>query len=179
MSATERDLIPEEADVLARLGDLPVDLMAMTVVANVWRAAQEARGYLEREVLRDQGLTWTGFAVLFDLWVWGPASTDGAVPPAGRETREIAASVGVAKSTLTGVLDTLERRELVARRWDEADRRLCRVQLTTAGADAIRALFPRFNEGESALAGGLSDDEKDTLAKLLRRVIRAARKDQE
>lgn len=168
MSAT-RDLIPEEADVLARVGALPVDLAAMAVVANVWRAAQEARSQLERRVLREHDLTWTGFAVLFNLWIWpGP-------PP--RETRDIAASVGVAKSTLSGVLDTLERRGLVVRR-DMADRRLCQVELTDAGRERIVALFPLFNAGEASLVRALDDDEKARLAELLRKVIRAAREEE-
>lgn len=167
---TTRDLIPEEADVLARVGELSVDVAAMAVIANVWRAAHESRAHLERRVLREQDLTWTGFAVLFNLWIWpGP-------PP--RETRDVAASVGVAKSTLSGVLDTLERRGLVARR-DMEDRRLRQVELTAAGRECIMALFPRFNEGESALVRGLGDDEKETLAELLRKVIRAAREEDE
>jgi DNA-binding MarR family transcriptional regulator len=167
MTAT-RDLIPEESDVLDRVGDLPVDLAAMAVVANVLRAAQEARAHLERHVLREHDLTWTGFAVLFNLWIWpGP-------PP--RETRDVAASIGVAKSTLTGVVDTLERRGLVARR-DMEDRRLRQIELTEAGRSTIVALFPLFNAGESALVRRLDADEKTTLAELLRKIIRGAREE--
>ena len=159
-------LVPEEADVLARVGDLPVDLAAMAVAANVWRAAQALRAHLERTVLRDEDLSWAGFATLFNLWVWGPM-----------ETRALAASIGCSRPTITGVAGTLERRALVRRRGDERDRRLVLLELTPSGRRTTEELFPRFNEGESALTRGLDDDEKATLAQLLRRVIATAKEE--
>ena len=159
-------LVPEESDVLARVGDLPVDLAAMAVAANVWRAAQALRTHLERTVLRDEDLSWAGFATLFNLWVWG-----------AMETRALAASIGCSRPTVTGVAGTLERRGLVRRGGDDRDRRLVVVALTPEGRRTIEELFPRFNEGESALTRGLDDDEKATLAQLLRRVIVTAKEE--
>src|SRR3954447_18283354 len=157
-------LVAEEADVLRRVGDLPVDLAAMAVCSNVFRAAQGVRSHLERNVLRTHDLSWTGFATLFNVWVWGPM-----------ETRALARSMGVARPTVTGVVDTLARRGHVVRQADERDRRLCRIALTPAGRRLIESLFPEFNAGEQALTAGLSDDECATLARLLRRVVAAAR----
>jgi DNA-binding MarR family transcriptional regulator len=156
-------LVPAEADVLARVGDLPVDLAAMAVCANVFRAAQGVRSHLERSVLRRHDLSWTGFATLFTIWVWG-----------AQEVRALAESTGVARPTISGVADTLERRGLVRREGHEADRRLCRLALTGDGERLIEALFPEFNAGESALTADLDADERDTLARLLRRVVRGA-----
>jgi MarR family transcriptional regulator, 2-MHQ and catechol-resistance regulon repressor len=158
------DLIPEEADVLQRVAAMPVDLASMAAVANIWRAAQAARAYLEREVLRPRGLSWAGFSLLFNLWVWG-----------SMETRELARSMGCARPTVTGVAATLGRRGLVERHADLDDRRLVRLELTAAGRKAIEGVFPAFNQGESALAGHLDDAEKAALAGLLRRVVRAAK----
>ena len=166
MADEAQTLVPEEADVLARVADLPVDLAAMAVAANVWRAAQALRAHLERTVLRDEDLSWGGFATLFNLWVWGPM-----------ETRALAASIGCTRPTITGVAGTLERRDLVRRRGDERDRRLVVLELTPRGRRTIEGLFPRFNEGESALTRGLDDDEKATLAQLLRRVIGTAKEE--
>jgi MarR family transcriptional regulator, organic hydroperoxide resistance regulator len=162
--AAEADpLVPAEADVLARVGGLPVDLAAMAVCANVFRAAQGVRSHLERTVLRRHDLSWTGFATLFTVWVWGP-----------REVRALADSTGVARPTISGVADTLERRGLVRREGHETDRRLCRLALTDDGERLIEALFPEFNAGESALTAGLDPEERATLARLLRRVVRDA-----
>ncbi|HSD78862.1 MAG TPA: MarR family transcriptional regulator [Solirubrobacteraceae bacterium] len=159
--------VPEEADVLARVGDLPVDLGAMAVCSNVFRAAQRARSHLERTVLRRHDLSWAGFSALFHVWVWGPM-----------ETRALAESMGVARPTVSGVADTLQRRGLVRREGDHRDRRLCRIAATADGERLIQALFPEFNAGESALTAGLDDDERATLARLLRRVVHNAKEQQ-
>jgi MarR family 2-MHQ and catechol resistance regulon transcriptional repressor len=155
--------LPEEADVLARVAGMPVDLAAMAAAANIWRAAHALRAHLERRVLRRHDLSWAGFSALFNLWVWG-----------AMETRELARSMGVSRATVSGVADTLERRGLARREADLPDRRLVRLALTPAGLRAIETVFPRFNEGEAALTRGLSDDERTTLARLLRRVVREA-----
>src|SRR5918997_2191499 len=149
MATRQEELVPEEADVLARVGDMPIDLAAMSVVANVWRAAQAARTRLEREVLREEDLTWAGFSALFNLWVWGPM-----------ETRELAASMNCARATISGVSDTLEARGLITRSGDERDRRLVRLGLTDTGRARIEMLFPRFNQGEARLVRDLSPEEE-------------------
>ena len=166
MAARQEELVPEESDVLARVGDMPVDLAAMSVVSNIWRAAQAARTSLEREVLREEDLTWSGFSALFILWVWGPL-----------ETRELAASMNCARATISGVSDTLEARGLITRTGDERDRRLVRLALTDTGRERIEALFPRFNAGEAALVRDLSSEEQATLAQLLRRVVSTAKEE--
>jgi MarR family transcriptional regulator, 2-MHQ and catechol-resistance regulon repressor len=153
-------LVPEEADVLLRVADLPVDMAAMAVASNLWRAAQALRAHLERSVLREEGLSWGGFTVLFNLWVWGPM-----------ESRALAASIGCARPTVTGLVTTLERRRLVRRAGHERDRRLVLLSLTPEGTAKIEELFPRFNRGEAALVNGLSDEERTTLAQLLRRIV--------
>ena len=166
MGAQPVDLVPEEADILARVGELPVDFAAMAVASNVFRAAQAMRAHLERTVLRAEQLSWAGFSMLFNLWIWGPM-----------ETRELAASIGCSRATISGVADTLEGRGLVARSGDERDRRLVRLSLTGAGRDRIEALFPRFNAGEAALVRGLSGEELAKLAALLRRVVSNAKEE--
>ena len=153
-------LVPEEADVLARVATLPVDLDAMAVGANLWRAAQAVRGELERRVLRPEGLSFTGFSLLFNLWVWGPL-----------ETRALAASMGCTRATVSSVSDTLERAGLVARSERAHDRRLVQLALTDLGRARIEDVFPRFNAGESALVAGLDEDERRTLATLLRKLV--------
>src|SRR5436190_10905324 len=157
------DLMPEEADVLQRVAAMPVDLPSMAAVANIWRAAQAARAYLEREVLRPRDLSWAGVSLLFNLWVWG-----------SMETRALARSMGCARPTVTGVAATLHRRGFVERHADLDDRRLARLELTAAGRKAIEGVFPAFNQGESDLTRGLDDAEKAALAGLLRRVVRTA-----
>ncbi len=169
MATRAEPIVPEELDVLARVAELPVaiDVEAMAVIANVWRAAQEVRSQLERRVLRPEGVSWGGFSLLFNLWVSGPAHP--------METRALATSMGCARPSVTSLCDTLERDGLVARSGDDHDRRLVRVALTPAGRRLIEELFPRFNAGETALVGGLDPEERRRLASLLRRLLHSLR----
>jgi MarR family transcriptional regulator, organic hydroperoxide resistance regulator len=166
LSSTDgRELLRVEEDVAARLRDagieLEVDFTSMAAVANVFRVASAARNHLERSVLAPAGLSFTAFTLMWVLWVWGEM-----------EFRDLAVDTGVAKGTLTGVLTTLEGRELVARRRDIRDRRLMLVSCTPAGEQLMIQLFPRFNEGEARLVSGLTSVDARRLAQLLRRVLR-------
>ena len=51
---------------------------------------------------------------------------------------------------------------------------MVRVALTDAGRMKIEDLFPRFNEEEAAVTAHLSADQQETLATLLRSMLRAA-----
>jgi DNA-binding MarR family transcriptional regulator len=160
--ADSADLVRQERDVQARLGGLPIDPQALAAVSNVFRVANAVRLHMERHVLGADGISWTGFVVLWVLWVWGE-----------QEARHLAAECGVSKATLTGVVGTLEGRGLVTRRRDLDDRRLVIVALTTKGRRLIRRLFPRFNEHEARVVARLDSSEQDQLAHLLREVLRA------
>jgi MarR family transcriptional regulator, 2-MHQ and catechol-resistance regulon repressor len=161
--ATE-PMVAEELDVLARIGGLDLDVGATAVIANVWRAAQEVRSRLERDVLRPQGISWGGFSLLFNLWIWGPM-----------ETRALAVSMSCARPSVSSLCDTLERAGLVRRFGDETDRRLVRVDLTASGRRTIEDLYPRFNAGESQLVSGMSPSDCEQLAGLLRRFLHGVR----
>lgn len=156
------ELIAEELDVLARVSDLPVDvdLEAMAVIANVWRAAQAARAQLERRVLRPQSISWGGFSLLLHLWVSGPM-----------QTRALATAMGCARPSVSSLCDTLQRDGLITRAPDTTDRRLVRVALTGDGRRLIEDLFPRFNAGEAELVSALAPEDRRLLVGLLRRLL--------
>jgi MarR family transcriptional regulator, organic hydroperoxide resistance regulator len=65
-------------------------------------------------------------------------------PDRERTVRELLAATGQRPSTLTGVLDRLERRRLVERRPHPADRRSLTVALTPAGAAAAERVAAAF-----------------------------------
>jgi MarR family transcriptional regulator, organic hydroperoxide resistance regulator len=164
-STDGREQLRVEEDVAARFRDAgiehEVDLTSTAAVANVFRVATAARTHLERSVLAAADLSFTAFTVLWVLWVWGET-----------EFRDLAGETGVAKGTLTGVLTTLEGRDLVARRRHVRDRRLVLVSCTPAGEALMIELFPRFNGGELRLVSDLTPAETQRLAQLLRQVLR-------
>jgi DNA-binding MarR family transcriptional regulator len=90
------------------------------------------------------------------------------------ETARLAEECDLAKGTLTGMLTTLEKRNLVVRHQVPTDKRRVLVQLTDEGEATIAELFPKFNSYEGQMSAGLSADEKQELARLLRIVIKNA-----
>ncbi|HEX9694410.1 MAG TPA: MarR family transcriptional regulator [Actinomycetota bacterium] len=156
------DLLPAERKVLEELGHLPLDFRAMWAVSNLFRASAAIRRHMEAKVLADDRLSWTSFVVLWVLWVWGEM-----------ESRDLAAAVGISRPTSTGVVTTLEQRRLVRRQRSADDGRMVRVSLTGRGRRTIEGLFPRFNQEEQALTAHLSPEEQETMAGLLRSMLRA------
>jgi DNA-binding MarR family transcriptional regulator len=161
-AGSARDLGRAERDIRSRIGDQPLDFAAMAAVSNIYRAANVVRNHMERNVLADEDLSWAAFTVMFVLWIWGD-----------QQTRHLAAEAGVTKGTLTGVLKTLEKRGLARRRAHDADGRLVLVSLEPKGVAVIERLFPAFNQGEAFASTSLTEQEKQQLASLLRKIIRA------
>ncbi|OLB80595.1 MAG: MarR family transcriptional regulator [Actinobacteria bacterium 13_2_20CM_2_71_6] len=149
-----------EQAVAELLGGLPLDFDAMMAVSNIYRASTAIRHHLEDLVLRTVDLTWTGFVVLWVLWVWGEL-----------EARHAAAEAGITKGTLTGVIKTLGARRLVERRGDPDDGRVVRLRLTPAGKRLMRKLFPEFNREEAFVVAALRAPERRRLARSLRDIV--------
>ncbi|MFE4360489.1 MULTISPECIES: MarR family winged helix-turn-helix transcriptional regulator [Streptomycetaceae] len=84
---------------------------------------------------------------------------------------QLAASLGVSRATVTGLVDGLEREGLVARRPSTEDGRGNVVILTARGADRLRELAPEHFARMQALVGGLSTEERATFLDLLGRVV--------
>lgn len=153
------EILAAEQDIRAALGDRPLDFVSMQAIANIYRAAAAVRRRAERTVLAEHSLSWGGFTCLWVLWVWGEM-----------ETANLAAECDLAKGTLTGLLTTLEKQDLVERVRLDADRRRVMVHLTDSGRSTIETVFPIFNEFEAQMSAGLSDTEKRELAHHLRQV---------
>ena len=68
-----------------------------------------------------------------------------------RTVRELVAATAQRPSTLTGVLDRLERRGLIERAANPADRRSVLVRLTSAGRTGAERVAAAFDELERRL----------------------------
>jgi DNA-binding MarR family transcriptional regulator len=155
-------LAQTELAVRARVGGLALDLPAADALSSLYRAANAVRNHLTQTVLRPYDLTWTGFVVLWVVWVWD-----------GQETRHVAENVGISKATLTGVVKTLEARGWVDRVVDPADRRRVRLSLTAAGLDLMERLYPEFNAEETRVVAALSPQRLRTMTGALRSLVLA------
>ena len=148
-----------EARVANRLSHMQLDFEAMAVTSNLFRAASAVRNHFERNVLAESGLSWTAFVVMWVTWIWEPA-----------ETRDIAAEAGISKATLTGVLSTLEKMDLVIRSRSAEDGRLVLVTLTKKGQALMETLFPAFNRQEVEVVSPVADNKRGDLAHMLRAI---------
>ena len=155
-----RTLAATEAAVSERLSGMTLDMPAMAVVSNVYRAAGAIRNHFEHTVLAPYNLTWTGWVVLWVVWIWREI-----------ETRHVAAEAGISKGTLTGVASTLEKLGLVTRRAHPDDGRRVLLSLTPAGLTLMAELFPQLNKQEALVVESLSSDEIQVLATALRRIV--------
>ena len=157
-------LIHEELDIMERVSGLPIDPQALAVMSNVWRASQAFRKAMEQEILRDYNLTFSSFSTLFIVWIWGPI-----------EMSAIASSQSVARSTISSTVNGLEKKELVKRQHvgKDGDGRSIQVELTPTGRTLIEEVFPKFNEGEKRFVEGLTTEEAETLAYLLRKLLKS------
>jgi DNA-binding MarR family transcriptional regulator len=149
-----------EQAMFSHIGDLTVDLPAANAVSTLYRAANAVRTHLTKTVLREYGLTWTGFVVLWVVWIWG-----------GTETRHAAESAGISKATLTGVVKTLEGQGLITRETSTVDRRLVNLKLTEAGSAMMQELYPAFNAVEGEVVACLSQRAVSDLTRSLRLLV--------
>ena len=143
-----------------RLASMPLDMPAMTAVSNLYRAAGAIRNHFEHTVLAPYNLTWTGWVVLWVVWIWEEI-----------ETRHVAAEAGISKGTLTGVAGTLEKRGLLERRTHPDDGRRVLLRLSPAGVQLMTELFPVFNKQETRVVESLNPEEVRVLAGALRKIV--------
>lgn len=153
-------LAETESAVRERIGGLAPDMTAMAGVQSIYRAANAIRNHVERTVLAPHGLTWTGWVVLWVIWIWGEI-----------ESRHVADEAGISKGTLTGVAATLDNRGLIVRRAHPDDARRVLLKLSRKGNALMTSLFPEFNAAEKSVVDQLSREETKKLTTSLRTIV--------
>ena len=152
------------AEAGARLPDL--DLEAMRLVLLLYRVSSAVVYDLESGVHRPAGWSWSGFRLLFAVWISGPL--DG---------KTAASLSGMSRAAVSNLANTLERGGLLQRVPDTSDARAVVLSLTPAGERALRSAFAAHNRRETAWAAVLEPDERRTLSALLEKVADAAQAD--
>ena len=102
------------------------------------------------ELLRTADTLWSASRVFFVQWDLSPSQFNVLnllrFNPAGLSQTDLSRQLIMHRSNLTGLVDRLEERGLVARREVAADRRAYSVVLTAAGARLLRDLLPRYHK---------------------------------
>jgi DNA-binding MarR family transcriptional regulator len=91
-----------------------------------------------------------------------------------RTPAELAEAAGVARATMTGLIDTLERDGFVKREPNREDRRMMSVRLTTEGEAFLHDFVPGHFKAINSLMGSLTEAERSTLVRLLGKVQQQA-----
>jgi DNA-binding MarR family transcriptional regulator len=84
---------------------------------------------------------------------------------------ELGGILGLAKSSLTGLVDRTTQRGLVRREPDPEDKRAVRVALTEEGDTLVDAFFAETCRRVEELPAGLAEADRVVLAGLLSRVV--------
>lgn len=99
-------------------------------------------------LLRAADVVWNASHALFARWELSPSQfnilnllTD---QPAGLTQTELSRALIMHRSNVTGLVDRLERRGLLARHATAGDRRAWRVRLTPAGRRVMNAILPHY-----------------------------------
>ena len=100
------------------------------------------------ELLRAADTVWNASRVFFEQWDLSPSQFNVLnllhLNPAGLSQTDLSRQLIMHRSNVTGLVDRLEKRGLVARRDVAADRRAYNVVLTPAGTRLLRGLLPRY-----------------------------------
>ena len=116
------------------------------------------------------------------------ALTDAALEPLGIDSKEfgtlrvlahrepasqlqVAQTLGIDRTTMVALLDVLERKGIVTRRPDPADRRRNVVELTEHGLQAYDAAQVAHREAEEAFLAGISPSAAGQLRRTLRTLV--------
>lgn len=86
---------------------------------------------------------------------------------------ELADHANVSRATITGLLDTLEKADLIARAPDPHDRRASSVKLTSKGETTLRKVQPHLMKWSQEVFSALTTEERQQLVHLLKKTQQA------
>ena len=135
----------------------PLNVQAVVWLFRAFNAAITA----QTEELRPLGLSPSAFNVLMALY---------NTPGNTLEPCQIAQRLLISRPSVTGLLDTLESKDLLTRGPHAEDKRRILITLTAAGLELLESHFATHYTEQNALLADLSPEERSTLVTLLRRV---------
>ena len=112
-------------------------------------------------LLRAAESLWNASRLFFARWDLGPSQFNVLKllhdQPEGCTQTELSRALLVHRSNITGLLNRLERRKLIARRDSATDRRAYRVLLTAGGRRLVRRILPHYHRAAVEVWGDLPE----------------------
>jgi len=131
---------------------------ALKTYVKLMRATESLTARAHQQ-LSASGLTFSQFGVLEALYHLGPMSQS-----------EIGQKILRSSGNMTMVIDNLEKRELVRRERNRADRRFFIIHLTDKGKKLISSIFPSHAAEIKRELDVLSPAEQQTLGRLCKKL---------
>ncbi len=122
------------------------------------RAVQSITKRIEEDIKR-YGLNPTEFAVLELLFSKGD-----------QPIQKIGDKILLASSSITYVVDKLEKKQLLVRKPCSKDRRVTYASITSEGTELMNTIFPKHREAIQQIFGGLDSAEKETMIEQLKKL---------
>ena len=122
------------------------------------RAVQAVTKRVEEDI-RSYGINPTEFAVLELLLHKGD-----------QPIQKIGDKVLLASSSITYVVDKLEKKNLLERKPCPKDRRVTYASITEKGNELMSDIFPKHQEAVQKIFGGLNDEEKEWMTQHLKKL---------
>ncbi|MFX0039608.1 MAG: MarR family winged helix-turn-helix transcriptional regulator [Promethearchaeota archaeon] len=116
---------------------------------------------LQRKNIQDLNLTPTQHLILRELWMAD-----------GQQFKDLAESCDCTRSTITGVIDTMEEHKLVIREKNPKDRRSTLVKLTEKGRK-LKDATPPIESMVNGCCPGINQNEIETLGELLKKLLKS------
>lgn len=111
------------------------------------------------ELLRTSEALWNASRVFFERWNLSPSQFNVLNllhdRPRGCSQVELSRQLIMHRSNVTGLIDRLESRRLVAREYNERDRRSITVVLTDAGNELLAQILPEYHRSAELVWGEL------------------------
>ncbi|MHA0856548.1 MarR family winged helix-turn-helix transcriptional regulator [Paenibacillus sp. CMAA1364] len=122
------------------------------------RALQSIKARVEEDI-KCLGLNPTEFAVLELVYSKGD-----------QPIQKIGEKVLIASSSITYVVDKLEKKNLIKRKPCPKDRRVTHATITNEGTELMNEVFPKHRKAIKEIFGGLDIKEKEELIKQLKKL---------
>lgn len=91
--------------------------------------------------------------------------------PEGLMPSEMSARVGVTQATISGLINGLEKSELIQREMHQKDGRSFVIRITEQGRNVIKEIFPVWGPKVAAFWNQFSSDERNGINKVLEKMV--------
>ena len=88
----------------------------------------------------------------------------------GISQKEIAEYCGKDKTSVTKIIDTLEKKNLLVRYSDQIDQRIKRVVLSNKGKDLMKNVMPVIEQTRNEVLSGINSEEVETFKIVLKKI---------